>query len=322
MPRPSLSRQLPAERGSRPVRTEVDVDELWSMRAVVRRTGISEHTLRAWERRFGFPRPLRLPSGHRRYSTDQVERLQLIASALSEGHRAGEVVPLPIENLNSLLTDSNRRGADAATGTGRWVERMITTCVAFDRDGATLLVRRAAASLGTLDFLTLRVQPVLEEVGDRWSQGRLDIRHEHFISEIFEDELRILRRSLEQPARRHALVLAGLPDEQHGLGLQMVALLAASTGVGAHLLGVRTPVEDIAEAARAVGAAVVGISVGGAAQGDQVLAQVKALRALLPEETELWMGGQGAAKLRPGTPGVRVFDDLRTTAQALSGLAP
>ena len=36
--------------------------QLWPMGAVARRTGIGEHTLRAWERRFGFPAPHRLES--------------------------------------------------------------------------------------------------------------------------------------------------------------------------------------------------------------------------------------------------------------------
>ena len=36
------------------------------MRDVVEQTGIGEATLRAWEQRYGFPEPHRLPSGHRR----------------------------------------------------------------------------------------------------------------------------------------------------------------------------------------------------------------------------------------------------------------
>ena len=33
------------------------------MREVVERTGVGEATLRAWETRYGFPAPRRLPSG-------------------------------------------------------------------------------------------------------------------------------------------------------------------------------------------------------------------------------------------------------------------
>ena len=79
--------------------------QLWPMGAVTRRTGIGEHTLRAWERRFGFPAPHRLDSGHRRYPADQVQQLMLINAALNCGYRAGDVVPLGRTELEDLLRD-------------------------------------------------------------------------------------------------------------------------------------------------------------------------------------------------------------------------
>jgi len=48
---------------------------------LVERTGVSEGTLRVWERRHGFPVPERLASGHRRYSESDVE---LVASVVRE----------------------------------------------------------------------------------------------------------------------------------------------------------------------------------------------------------------------------------------------
>lgn len=39
---------------------------------VAARTGVSIPTLRAWESRYGFPEPLRLPGGHRRYNESSV----------------------------------------------------------------------------------------------------------------------------------------------------------------------------------------------------------------------------------------------------------
>jgi DICT domain-containing protein len=46
------------------------------MREVVERTGVDEATLRAWETRYGFPEPRRLPSGHRRYHESDVDVLR------------------------------------------------------------------------------------------------------------------------------------------------------------------------------------------------------------------------------------------------------
>jgi DNA-binding transcriptional MerR regulator len=45
---------------------------------VAARTGVSVAALRAWERRFGFPRPERVPSGHRRFTAEQVEQVRQV----------------------------------------------------------------------------------------------------------------------------------------------------------------------------------------------------------------------------------------------------
>ena len=52
---------------------------------VVEATGLGEATLRAWERRYGFPVPSREPSGHRRYSVEDVERLLRVVEERDRG---------------------------------------------------------------------------------------------------------------------------------------------------------------------------------------------------------------------------------------------
>ena len=51
----------------------------------VERTGVPEGTLRMWERRYGFPSPERLPSGHRRYGEAEVALVRRVASERSAG---------------------------------------------------------------------------------------------------------------------------------------------------------------------------------------------------------------------------------------------
>jgi MerR family transcriptional regulator, light-induced transcriptional regulator len=52
---------------------------------VVERTGVAEATLRMWERRYGFPAPERLASGHRRYSEREVELIRAVAAKRAAG---------------------------------------------------------------------------------------------------------------------------------------------------------------------------------------------------------------------------------------------
>lgn len=294
-------------------------DELWSMRSVVSRTGISEHTLRAWEKRFGFPQPIRLPSGHRRYTSEDVQRLQLITEAMELGYRAGDVVradPNRLVELVGRTVDPPDRPGDE----DGWVERILDASARFDRPVVSAEIRHFAAATGTLRFLQERVVPLLGEVGERWSLGRLDIRHEHFISEVLDDELRSLRRRLETAGGRGSILLAGLPDEQHALGMQMVALLAASRGVRPHLLGLRVPVSDIAETASTTLTDAVGATISGTVPTDVTRDQIHDLRRRLPPGVELWLGGAGASRVGGLPEGTLILSTLEATDAALARL--
>ena len=70
--------------------------------AVSQMTGIDEHTLRIWERRYGFPRPERSSGGTRQYTNADVYRLRLIRQALARGHRPREVVGKDVLAMEAL----------------------------------------------------------------------------------------------------------------------------------------------------------------------------------------------------------------------------
>lgn len=57
----------------------------WTIRDVAARTGVAIPVLRAWEQRHGFPRPDRLPGGHRRYSSAEVDRIERVVRARAAG---------------------------------------------------------------------------------------------------------------------------------------------------------------------------------------------------------------------------------------------
>ncbi len=72
---------------------EGPADEAWhTPREVARRTGLSPATLRIWEERYGFPRPERLPSGHRRYGDREVELLMEVVRERDEGRSLSAAV--------------------------------------------------------------------------------------------------------------------------------------------------------------------------------------------------------------------------------------
>lgn len=57
----------------------------WPISDVARRTGVPIPVLRSWEQRHGFPVPERLPGGHRRYTSEEVERIEQVVRARDAG---------------------------------------------------------------------------------------------------------------------------------------------------------------------------------------------------------------------------------------------
>src|SRR5512143_1365530 len=90
--------------------------ELLSIGDICAETGLSSDVIRVWERRYGFPVPVRLPSGHRRYREQDLRRLRLIAEAVAEGHRPSKVVGAEEAELKRLIAKSEGRSLGLVTG--------------------------------------------------------------------------------------------------------------------------------------------------------------------------------------------------------------
>ncbi len=82
-------------------------------KAVSRLSGVSPHTLRAWERRYGVVEPNRSLTGRRIYSMADVEKLSLLHKLTQLGHSIGNLAPLEMKELSSLDGHFDRQLASA-----------------------------------------------------------------------------------------------------------------------------------------------------------------------------------------------------------------
>ena len=277
--------------------------ELFSIGELSRATGLSIDTLRVWERRYGRPVPVRLPSGHRRYTPADARWLRRVAEALARGHRPREVLATADEELDQLL-------GRPEPAQERFEPRRLLQ-LAREWRGVELetALHAAYARVGPRGFLEEHIAPLLEAAGSSWADGALDVRHEHFLSHTVDDVLRGLRARLTIDAAAPVVVLAGLDGEQHGLGLQMAALLCASQGARPCQLGCGAPSAEIAAAATETGARGVGIGVSLANGGVQTERRIAELRLLLPATVRLAVGGGGARSPRRNPRGVDYLAD-------------
>lgn len=295
-----------------------------SIRVVVRRTGIAIDTLRVWERRYGFPKPERSAGGMRFYTEDDVVALELISAAISRGFRPNEVVGKSVKELQILLgqasaTSIGVKGPRSDDDRVLDVEDLISILRADDARGLKEGLRTCAAKLGTREFLITIAQPLASRVGELWESGELEIRHEHLMSECLDTQLRHMLSSYEDNESSPTLLLTTLPTEAHALGITMVAVYAALRGVQPRLLGPMTPVDQIAQAAIALGANAVGITVTMVSAKEMTTKQVGQLLLALPRKIDVWVGGEGAAKLKwpKGVKTLSTWDQLDETLREL-----
>ena len=294
--------------------------------AVERETGLAKDTLRVWERRYGFPQPLRDAAGDRRYPPEQVQRLKLIARLLDAGQRPGKVVGLDMPALQALLARLERAqvratapdAAPAAVGSREPrepdvpLEPFTRAIAAHEPQTLRRLLGHALSRLGLAVFVRAVVAPLNAAVGDAWAQGRFEIYEEHLYTEVVTTVLRHALAALPPPPEPGTprVLLTTLPGQLHGLGLLMVEALLALEGCSCISLGTQTPLSDLVQAARAHRADVVALSFADVQPAALVRTSVQTLRAQLPAAVQLWVGGDCSALYGPAHTGVHAVRDL------------
>lgn len=274
----------------------------YSIRMVADETGIPAETLRVWERRYGYPKPSRRPGGGRLYDAHDIARLRLIAGAREKGYRPSDVLALADAELTRLVAAPVVAPAIDVAG--------IIDDVRNERvERARLTLRTLSVTLGPRAFVTDLATPLASALGTAWAAGTIEVRHEHLATALLSARLRVLLSTFEDSEEPPVVVLATLPGEAHILGLDLVAVYLASLRATPRLLGADTPPDQIAAAAKALGAAIVGISVPLAPDAPKVRAQIDALARALPRRTELWIGGAAASKVATASARKRVSLD-------------
>jgi DNA-binding transcriptional MerR regulator len=89
---------------------------------VARLTGLNQHTLRMWERRYAVVSAQRAPNGRRLYSQADVERLILIKHLVDCGDSIGQVAGMQSETLKSRAEKVRATAAGLAEDNGAAIE--------------------------------------------------------------------------------------------------------------------------------------------------------------------------------------------------------
>ncbi len=250
-----------------------------------RRVRVSDHVLRAWERRYALLQPVRSAGGYRLYTAADEQRVRHMVDLLAEGLSPAQAA--------RVATSEDFKGGPAAVGGARsggdLPARLEAALDEMDEPVAQEVLDRLFSDLSVEAALRDVLMPYLQRLGERWVAGEISVAQEHFASGVVRGRLLGLARGWGRGVGPHAL-LACPPGEGHDIGLLMFGIVLHRGGWRVGYFGVDTPLEDLVSVARAAKPDLVVL----AASDPAPLRRSAPAIARLGTETSLLLGGHGA----------------------------
>ena len=302
--------------------TQVPVTSTFTVAIVARRLGVAAATLRTWDRRYGLGPSAHQAGAHRRYTIEDLARLESMRRMVNAGVPAcdaarisaeADVSQLPqiryIEEVANAVAVQNinlESGTVVAKG-------LIRAATSLDPIACNAIISRAIKQRGVIKTWNEVISPVLVAVGEKWATTNRGIEVEHLLSDQIVLAFMQYANSLSEPINARPVLLATAPDDLHSLPLYAVAAALAEKQIGSRNLGARIPHETLVSAMERIGPSAVLVWSQTSGIADPVrLAGLPHLRPI----AKIFAGGPGWQEPLP--PGVGKVSSL---AEAVNSLA-
>ncbi len=240
----------------------------FNLKAVVLETGIKAETLRAWERRYGIPRPARSAGGHRIYSRRDIDTLHWLIRRRKEGLSISRAAQRwqsiegegrdPLQEPGFAIDHIylGERGTDATPfefGENEEVDIQVSTactewmaaCVSFDESAAQHVLSQAFA-LFPVETVCLHVLcDGLRQLGEDWLNDDVTSQQVTFAADQAMQRIKSLLAASPQPTRPGQILMACPSGEEHTFGLAFLQLLLRRRGFGTVYLGGNLPSREM-----------------------------------------------------------------------------
>jgi DNA-binding transcriptional MerR regulator/methylmalonyl-CoA mutase cobalamin-binding subunit len=220
-------------------------EKLYTIGTVSKLTGVGAITLRAWERRYGLIEPIRKESGHRLFTRQHIDQINRITALTQQGLRISQIRPEMLETEVQTETD------EESDTWNDYINSMIAAIIDFDEERLEEIYNEAL-SLYPIGVVTRKLlTPLLIELGLRWASDQGWIAEEHFFAFYLRNKIgaRYHHRAKSNTSGPR-LLIAGLPGENHEIGLLLFALAAHEAGYRVIPLGANMPLHELTYVAR------------------------------------------------------------------------
>jgi len=303
----------------------------FSIQFVSKVTGISAHTLRAWEKRYAAVVPARNEKGKRLYSQENIEKLKLLTELVQMGNSISDVANLEVDQLIKLSLKYGEKSkkittVDVEVDVDASLRNLLMALHGFKLNIVSHELEKVTNQMGARDFSLKLLLPLLSEVGRMVHTQELSIAQEHAMSAMIRFHVgSILYKELgsKMQGSSKTIVLATPEGELHEFGILISALLCAHHNIKFIYLGPNMPSDSLSVASNQVQADVllVGVSPIFQTKNMNFLEEYfSSVRLGLKSETELWIGGINHPTTALMQDGIILLNDLQQLDHKLESL--
>ena len=132
-------------------------------------------------------------------------------------------------------------------GVARDRERLYSALTRNNLDGALAVYEEVSAARTVEAFFDAVFRPVMQDIGQRWAEGRIDITAEHVASNVANSVVRRVRDRRVSRRGKTSVVLCVPPGEKHHMGCDVLETYLASRGFVVYNLGYEMPSTEVME---------------------------------------------------------------------------
>lgn len=211
---------------------------MFTIKHVAEMVGISEATVRAWERRYGVEPTSRTESGYRLYDDEAIAALRSIKDLVDAGwstKEAAREICGPRLALVPFTLDE---------------DALLSPAQSFSADELSAVLDAASSGGGVAERADTWLLPALKRLGEAWAAGDVTVAGEHFVSHAVMRRLSTEYDEAAALATGPAVVIGLAPESHHDLGLLCYATVARRAGTATRYLGADVPVNSWIESVR------------------------------------------------------------------------
>jgi DNA-binding transcriptional MerR regulator/methylmalonyl-CoA mutase cobalamin-binding subunit len=281
------------------------------IKKVAQMAGVSEHTLRAWEKRYGAIVPARSSGGRREYSVDEVKRIRLLSGLVQQGSQIGQIASLETAELEdlwfqffspTLCSEIGPRTQEIQLHQPiqQSIQQTLDHLQFYRIREIMSLIQHLRLQMDVRTFLLGFVTPLLSRLGALVAEKKLDVSHEHSLSAVLKHFLSDIlfgmataTPSVFSERNKITLVFATPEYDYHEFGIHIAACLAAIMGYNIFYLGCNVPHKSLVATSESLGSSVVvlGTLVFSKETARRAAKFISQTRATMNNSVQLWVGG-------------------------------